>query len=177
MSFNFPNIDSESVRLATMLAAIFLTQSAMSASTPVTIDALNSAPMLTTGLDRGTAIQTAAPPSGNDGGSTKAASVVNQGRRDDSLSLNPHDVKGDAQSSPSNHLGRDESHNTYQGRHFELEGTGAPFSPVPLPAALWLFGTGVVGLAGAVSYRRKSKNLQRKNHLAPDSDISHRAES
>lgn len=38
--------------------------------------------------------------------------------------------------------------------HWILEGTA---SPVPVPAALWLFGSGLLGLIG-VQWRRKSKN-------------------
>jgi hypothetical protein len=39
---------------------------------------------------------------------------------------------------------------------YSFTGSGVAINSVPVPAAAWLFGSGLIGLAGAA--RRKSKN-------------------
>jgi len=40
------------------------------------------------------------------------------------------------------------------GATFALAGALAPMSPVPVPAAVWLFGSGLLGLAGFARRRK-----------------------
>jgi hypothetical protein len=55
---------------------------------------------------------------------------------------------GNANSSSADQYSRDGSHGEPHEHHYEKEG-GMQVSSVPLPAGLWLFGSGLIALFGA----------------------------
>jgi hypothetical protein len=134
--------------VAAFAAGFLLMPLAVAATTPVLADAFAAAPALTIEPLAAATTQTFLT-------SPAIADSATQNAQAGAVTLRYFNLDGgfgNSSSGSANHSGRDGSHGQSQDHHFEREG-GTQVSSVPLPAGLLLFGSGLIGLLGAVRLR------------------------